>query len=169
MAARCLGEWRRAHGQRRVWAWLLPVAALALNGCWSSPRDASAESEFLQENVISAMTRWAGTASEGLPLARLISSQRFDHLCTVPEYQSLSVIESEVPVVRYHGQVGNVVPESQIAVIGVRGDTAHVAYIRHRELSLYNRGRHCYSGTRVLLRRSHDPKMYSPGAFLGEE
>jgi hypothetical protein len=115
------------------------------------------------------MIRWAGTTSEILPLARLISSQRFDYVCTLPEYGNLAVLETEVPIGRYRGHVSNVVPETKIAVVGVTGNTAHVAYIRHQELGLFNQGRHCYDARRIMLRRSHDPKMYSPGAFLGEQ
>jgi hypothetical protein len=114
------------------------------------------------------MTRWAGTTSEILPLARLISSQGFDRLCTLAEYENLAVLEAEIPIARYRGHVSDVVPETKIAVVGVAGDTAHVAYIRHRELGLFNQGRHCYDARRIMLHRSHDPKMYSPGAFLGE-
>jgi hypothetical protein len=147
---------------------LVPIAALLTVGCSPSPRDPSPESQFLQDQIVPAMTRWAGTEAEILPLARLVSSQRFDYLCALPEYQALAVLESEAPIARYRGHVANVVPETRIAVIGVKGDTAHVAYLQHRNLGVFNEGRHCYRAGRVQLRRSHDPNRYSPGAFFGE-
>lgn len=146
----------------------LLLAALTLSACSQRPIDPSPESEFLQNRLIPEMIRWAGTNSDVLPLGPRLSPQGFDYVCTLPGYEALARLEAEVPITHYRGHVDAEVPESKIAVIGIKGTTAHVAYVWQREFSLYNPGRNCVIAQRASLSTSRGSDRYSPGAFLQE-
>lgn len=133
---------------------IFPLLALAAAACSSEPINPSPESAFLQDQLIPHMIAWGKTKSDLLPLGPILASQGFEKICTVVEYKRLEEFETEIPGIRStHGSVGNTVPESRIAIVGIKGDAAHVAYVRTPTLTLRNKPPLCSDVGKAVLRR----------------
>lgn len=140
------------------------LLALGLVSCASEPMNPSPESRYLQDRLIPHMIAWGKTKSEVLPLGPMLASQGFEKICTGIEYNPVAEFESEVPGIKsYHGSVGNTVPESRIAIIGVKGSSAHVAYVRMIDLTLRNKRPLCSSVDKAVVRRLPDEHPEWPG------
>ena len=140
--------------RRRCHAAVAALSALLLAGCL--PRTGSPEARFLQNELIPTMKAWSRTDFPRLHLYRSTAVTSFDYICALPEYREHSTIESEVPqVTTYRGAAGyELVPEMWTAIIGVKADTAHVAYVPMRELMVNRRGtRRCYPASKAILVR----------------
>ena len=117
--------------------------------------------------VIPAMIEWGQGKAETLNLTPYFAARDFDHVCTVAGYQALGLIKEELPGVSvYRGRVGFEVPENRHAVIGVVGNTAHIAYLRDSSLSLRNLGLRCVPSTLIYLRRDLAKSGARPAALL---
>lgn len=148
---------------------VLPLA-LALVACAPRPQNPSPESKFLQSQLVPAMNQWSKTSSPVMPLNEIAEIRSFDYLCAVPEYQDHSSIEAELPNVKnYRGSTGEMVPETRIAVIGVKGNAAHVAYLRRNPLTIYGHARRCYRASHAVLQRQRRQGTNLPWASLGED
>lgn len=92
----------------------------------------------------------------------------FDRLCLIPEYQEHSKIEASVPnVTTYRGATGVDVPESRIALVGVKAQTAHVAYLMRDPLTVYVPGPGlCVQASSAMLTREFRTSTNLPWAIL---
>jgi len=112
--------------------------AVVVGSCAPLLQNQSAESEELRTKVIPQLVAWAKSDSEQLNLGTLKTLRGFDYICYVWEYQKYRKIEGLVgPIQRYFGaNAGTLVPESQIAIIAVRGEHAHVAHMDYGQFSI---------------------------------
>lgn len=144
----------------------LPLLALALAACASEPIDPSPESAFLQDRLIPRMIEWGRSQSDVLSLRPMLASQGFEKICTVAEYSPLAKFEAEVPGIEsYRGSVGNTVPENRIAVIAIKGGSAHVAYVRTSALILRNKPPLCSGIEKAVVRRLKPTRPSGPGSI----
>ena len=147
--------------------WCVVIAA-AIAACTPSgppaPHHPSKESNFLQKQLVPAMDRWSQTSSPALRLYRSPIMRTFDHICRLYEYADISDIRSELPqVTKYRGAIRDPfsnydyrVPEMKIAIIGVKGDTAHVAHLElNRWLIPGTAKKLCYQADRAMLVRQY--------------
>ena len=140
--------------------------ALGLVSCASEPMNPSPESRFLQDRLIPHMLRWGKTKSDVLPLGPMLASQGFEKICTGIEYNPVAEFEPEVPGIKtYHGSVGHMVPESRIAIIGIKGDSAHVAYVRMIDITLRNKRPLCSGVEKAVVRRLKPTQPSGPGSI----
>jgi hypothetical protein len=110
------------------------------------------------------MIEWGKSKSEVLSLGPILASQGFEKICTVAEYGRVAKLETEVPgISTYRGSVGKAVPENRIAIIGIKGDSAHVAYVLTSELTLRNKRPLCSGINRAVVRRLPNEHPERPG------
>ena len=114
------------------------------------------------------MNAWSKTRSPSMALHKMATVRSFDHLCLVGEYQKHSEIEASVPMVTtYRGATGVDVPETRIALMGVKGRTAHVAYLKRDPLTVFRRGPgFCVQASSAVLTRVFRPGTNLPWAIL---
>jgi hypothetical protein len=110
------------------------------------------------------MIEWGKSKSDLLPLGPLLAPQGFEKICTVAQYMRLDELETEIPGIQsYHGNVSVMVPESQIAVVAIKGKAAHVGYVRTAALLLRNREPACSGIEHAVVRRLPDEHPEWPG------
>jgi hypothetical protein len=149
---------------------MLALAFLPIVACSSGPVNASPESEYLTRELVPKMIKWGQAGGEVLDLSKELASQGFDKICLVSEYKAHADIVREVPQVkRYKGMRSYGVPESHIAVIGVAGDTAHVAYLNYWMLSIHRSKRLCRSAGSAILWRTEGRAKSLNAAYFREE
>lgn len=153
----------------RAWRQLLVLAGLAIVACSPQLRNSSEESRTLQDRLVPDMNRWSQGSSPIYSLHKHPAVRSFDYLCAVAEYESHSKIETELPFVReYRGTTGDVVPEINIAIIGVKGSVAHVAYLKRDPLTIYGARVRCHRARKAVLTRQIRKETTLPFARLEE-
>lgn len=111
----------------------VPLALLGLVTvlCSCSPVEKSAESEFLQKSVAPQIGQWAAGPEATFSLATISLDRGYDAFCLAPEYYPLSSVEKHVstPIVDYHSNFGRHIPEMRMALVALRGGSAHAALL----------------------------------------
>ena len=156
------------HIERRCFgplsAGLLTILTAA---CFSGPVQHSPESRYLSEELLPEMIRWNRSSSPRMALGPKLSSKGFDYLCVVGEYRGLGDIKDTVSGVRtFKGVDDPMVPESNIAIIGVKGAVGHVALVRYGVIEMYSKPKHCAQARAALLTRETMPDVPTPVIIL---
>jgi len=162
---------RLAADSRRFRSFAGLGVAILIAACSSGPSDSSDDSRFLQDVAVPGIQRWASGREETFALSGVIASRAFDMVCVLPDYTAVAAIEAELgPVDGYRGARGANVPEGSIALIGVKGKVAHVAFIGQSSVILFGEPRHCHRASSAVIRRVPGARtplpQYTPRAIL---
>ena len=133
----------------------LPLACLAVVAC--GPRNPSEESRLLQDRLIPDVEEWGRGSSQVYQIYKHPAARQFEYVCAVPQYFPYSKVEKELGrVLEYRGHIDVAVPEHKVALVGIKGDIAHVAYMETFPFNFYAERNLCHRAGRSILRRKHD-------------
>lgn len=123
-----------ANWSKRVF--MLTAVGLAA-GCSATVRP-SAESVFLESEVVPSLTRWAKSSEPELSFKDVSRERDYSAICVVNEYESLDRLKkfTSIPIYSYHSGFGMYVPEYHFALVVVKSHQVHAAVVRQDAMTL---------------------------------
>ena len=152
---------------RRV-GWTI-AACLTLSSCdVIIPSGPSAETAFLDREVIPKMIKWWQGTAETFSLSSVAAVRDYDKICLIGEYWGLEMVGKGFgPVDSYHSTFGNPVPENFFAVVVIRKRVAHAIHVPVTNVDVgVIPGKLCVSAEKAVLRRTVRPPDTKPYALL---